>query len=182
MTADELTDLVTTALTDTVVPIRTSVTVLDDRVRAQFTVHAETATRVRELEATVASLRERLAVVEMRAPVPGPPGKDGKDGADGFGVEDLSVEFDGDRTILLAFARPGRDTKRFPLTLPFQKYQGPFEAGRTYVQGDTVSLRGCEWHCDAPMTTARPGDGDSGWTLAVKCGRDGRDLRDARAS
>lgn len=124
----------------------------------------------------LAPVRERLAVLETRAPVPGPPGRDGKDGADGFGLDDFSADFDGDRTIVLSFARPGRDAKRFPLTLPFQKFQGVYQIGRTYVTGDTVSYGGSSWHCHAPMTTGRPGD-SSDWQLAVKRGQDGKDVR-----
>lgn len=183
MTAQELGDLVTMTLTETLVPVRTSVALLDDRLRHQATAHATMTDRLRDLEVLVAGLRERVAVVETRAPMPGPPGqdgKDGKDGADGFGLEDFSVEFDGDRTILLAFARPGRETKRVPLTFPFQRYQGVYQAGRTYVEGDTVTYAGSLWHCGT-ATTARPGDGATGWQLAVKRGQDGRDLRD-RAS
>jgi Carbohydrate binding domain. len=177
MTADDLGALVATTLSETLLPVRSSVLLLDERVRAQLAGQAQVADRVRDLEALVSGLRERLAVVELRAPVPGPPGKDGKDGADGFGLDDFSVDFDGDRTILLAFARPGREPKRFPLTLPFQRYQGTYQAGRTYVTGDTVTSGGALWHCGATSTITRPGD-SSDWQLAVKRGQDGRDLRD----
>lgn len=183
MTQQELGDLLTMTLTETLAPIRTSLLLLDDRLRVAGAVSASTESRLRDIEVLVSGVRERLAVLETRAPVPGPPGqdgKDGKDGLDGLGFEDLSVEFDGDRTILLAFARPGRETTRFPLTLPFQRYQGVYQAGRSYVEGDTVTYGGSLWHCGT-ATTARPGDGVTGWQLAVKRGQDGRDLRD-RAS
>lgn len=180
MTPQDIGDLVTTALAETLVPIRTSVTVLDERLRAHSSVTLQMTDQLRDLVDLVSTLRERVAVVELRAPIPGPPGKDGKDGADGFGLEDLAVEFDGDRTILLAFARPGREAKRFPLTMPFQKYQGVYQSGRTYVEGDTVTYGGSLWHC-GNVTTARPGDGATSWQLAVKRGQDGRDARE-RAS
>jgi hypothetical protein len=183
MTADELGALVTTTLSDTLVPVRSSVLLLDERMRAQLAAHTHIADRVRDLEGLVSGLRQQLAAVESRAPVPGPPGPPGPPGApgaDGFGLEDFSVDFDGDRTILLAFARPGREPKRVPLTLPFQRYQGIYQAGRTYVTGDTVSCGGSIWHCAAATTIGRPGDSPD-WQLAVKRGKDGRDLRD-RAS
>jgi integrin beta 3 len=179
MTSHELGDLVTMTLTETLTPVRTSVALLDDRLRAHATVTAGHDLRLRDLEVLVSGLRERLAIVETRAPVPGPPGRDGqdgKDGADGYGVEDLSVEFDGDRTIALAFARAGREVQRFPLVLPFQKYQGVYHAGTSYVAGDMVTYGGSLWHCGT-ATSARPGDGVTGWTLAVKRGQDGRDAR-----
>lgn len=177
--AQAIADVVVTTITRALAPIQTRLGQLD----AQLETHLKSVTTDVTLALTreLAPLRERLAVLETRAPVPGPPGRDGHDGADGYGVDDLAVDFDGDRTITLAFARPGREAKRFPLTLPFQKYQGSYQAGRTYVTGDLVSLRGCEWHCKAALTTARPGDDSADWTLAVKCGRDGRDLRDASA-
>lgn len=55
------------------------------------------------------------------------------------------------------------------------RYVGTFESGRQYRRGEMVTDRGCVWHCNAD-TTLRPGDTDA-WTLAVKCGRDGRDAR-----
>lgn len=168
-------DVVVSTIARALAPLHARLAQVDAQLSAHLAAVSSEVSLV--LTRELAPVRERLAVLETRAPVPGPPGKDGKDGADGFGLEDFAVDFDGDRTITLAFARPGREGKRFPLTLPFQKYQGSWQAGRTYVAGDTVSLRGCEWHCNAPMTTSRPGD-TSDWTLAVKCGRDGRDLRD----
>jgi hypothetical protein len=165
-------DVVVTTITRALAPLQARLTQID----AQLSAHLAAVSSEVTLAVTreLAPVRERLAVLETRAPVPGPPGRDG---ADGFSLEDFAVDFDGDRTITLAFARPGREAQRFPLTLPFQKYQGAWQTGRTYVTGDTVSLRGCEWHCQAPMTTGRPGD-SSDWVLAVKCGRDGKDLRE----
>jgi hypothetical protein len=165
MTAPELADVVATLIEDTVIPVRASVGVLDERVKSL-------APTVLGTVAELATLRERIAVLEARAPVPGPPGPPGRDGIDGFGLDEFSAEFDGERTITLAFARPGREAQRYPLTLPFQKYQGPYEAGRVYVAGDTVTAGGSVWHCAAPTTAARPGDGVTGWQLAVKHGRD----------
>jgi hypothetical protein len=173
-------EVVVTTITRALAPLQARLTQID----AQLSAHLASVTTEVTLAVSreLGPVRERLAVLETRAPVPGPPGKDGTNGADGFSLEDFAVDFDGDRTITLAFARPGREAQRFPLTLPFQKYQGPYQTGRTYVAGDTVSLRGCEWHCNAPMTTARPGESGADWTLAVKCGRDGRDLRADRVA
>ncbi len=56
------------------------------------------------------------------------------------------------------------------------RYEGVYENGRTYIRGSFVSSRGSVWHADR-QTSARPGDPDSGWTLAVKRGRDGRSAR-----
>lgn len=123
-----------------------------------------------------ANVRERLAILETRAPVPGPPGADGKDGApgvDGLGFDDLSVDFDGERTVALKFQR-GAITKVFPLTLPLLRYCGTYQDNFPYVIGDVVTSGGNAWHCQQP-TTIRPGDSTAAWRLMVRKGRDGKD-------
>ncbi len=53
-----------------------------------------TAAQIAQLvEATkeIGTMRERLAVLETRALVPGPPGPAGRDGVDGVGFDDLGV-------------------------------------------------------------------------------------------
>lgn len=121
-------------------------------------------------------LRERVAVLEVKAPIPGPAGRDGlngRDGTDGVGFEDLSAEFDGDRTVSLKFQR-GELVKRFPIVLPFLKFQGVFQQGHPYHAGDVVTWAGASWHANEP-TTEKPGESKA-WTLMVKKGRDGRDV------
>jgi hypothetical protein len=123
----------------------------------------------------VSALRERMAVLEVRAGVPGPPGKDG---TDGLGFDDLSVDFDGDRTLALRFSRDGQ-TKVFPVALPYQRYQGVYHEGQTYSLGDLVTWGGSTWHANE-ATASKPGDGTKAWTLCVKKGRDGRDGKDGK--
>jgi hypothetical protein len=128
------------------------------------------------LTKAIAAVSERVAVVETRAPVPGPAGKDGlngKDGADGLGFEDLSVDFDGDRTLALKFER-GTVKKSFPVKLTYLRYQGVFTEGKTYEIGDVVTWAGSTWHAN-DVTDAKPGEGSKAWTLIVKRGRDGKD-------
>lgn len=55
------------------------------------------------------------------------------------------------------------------------RYRGVFAAGSSYDAGDTVTFGGSLWHCNA-ATTDRPGDNADAWTLAVKRGRDGKDV------
>lgn len=139
-------------------------------------------------------LRERVAALDARAPVPGPagpmgpagtPGKDGRDGvhgtngsdgtpgADGVGFDDLAVEFDGQRTIALKFQR-GLQVRTFPLVLPFLRYLGVYQQGKAYEPGDCVTWAGQLWHCHE-TTIAPPGDGSKLWQLCVRKGRDGKD-------
>lgn len=98
------------------------------------------------------------------------------DGRDGLSIEDLSIEYDGERTMTLVFAR-GEKRKEIPIVFPWMIYRGVHEAGRSYTRGDTVTSQGSIFHCNVPATVARPGDGSADWTLSVKHGRDGRDYR-----
>lgn len=121
----------------------------------------------------LAAVSERVAVLEVKAPVAGPPGKDGANGADGLGFDDLSVGLE-DRTLALKFTRAG-DVKVFAVPLPFLKYQGVFSQGKEYTAGDVVTWGGSTWTCSEP-TTAKPGEqGSKAWTLCVKRGQDGKD-------
>ena len=137
----------------------------------------------------LAAVSERVAVVETRAPVPGPAGQDGTkgvdgvnglngaDGRDGLGFDDLTVAFDGDRTLDLTFLR-GTEKKSFPIVLPFLRYVGVYQDGKTYDVGDVTTWAGSTWHCKT-ATATKPGEGSAAWTLIVKRGRDGSDGRDA---
>jgi len=58
---------------------------------------------------------------------------------------------------------------------PALKYLGVWTPGK-YEQGHCVTLAGSVWIAKEP-TSAKPGDGATSWQLAVKAGRDGKDLR-----
>ena len=172
-TSDALALGVVQTITRALVPLRASLTRLEDVLTA-------TRTRLEVVDGVLPLVRERLAVLETRAPVPGPPGRDGtpgRDGSDGVGFEDLSVQFDGDRTLTLSFVR-GTVTKSFPVVLPIPRYQGVYSAAQTYQVGDVVTWDGSTWHCQLP-TSARPDQQSAAWRMMVKKGRDGRDLREA---
>jgi hypothetical protein len=129
------------------------------------------------------ALSERLAVLDARAPIPGPPGKDGangqngKDGADGFGFDELVVEQTGDRQFAIKGIRGDRVKQLGIATFPVQIQRGVWLEGKSYEQGDVVTWGGSSWHCNE-TTTTRPGDGSKAWTLVVKRGRDGKDGKD----
>lgn len=99
-------------------------------------------------------------------------GTDGRDGIDGLGFDDLSVEFDGDRTLALHFVK-GLVTKTFPIVLPILRYQGVYQEGKSYDVGDVATWAGGMWHCQAP-TIAKPGEQSPAWKLCVSRGRDGK--------
>ena len=166
-TDDALGIVIATALKAAVAPLVARVGVLE---------HALAATVVDTKE--LATLRERVAVLETRAPIAGPPGLAGKDGADGLGFEDLVVTHDGQRSVTFALARDGRE-KTTVVTFPCLIYRGVYALGHTYAIGDVVTHNGSAWHCQKDTTT-KPDtpEGAGYWRLMVKRGDRGRDHRE----
>lgn len=132
----------------------------------------------RELE----PFRHRLTALEG-APVPrdgrdgrdakGLDGKDGIDGKDGLGFDDLSVDYDGERKLVVRFTQ-GEQVKEFPAYLPIVIDRGVFRESDVYERGDGVTWAGSFWIAQE-TTREKPAEG-KGWRLAVKRGRDGKDL------
>lgn len=103
-------------------------------------------------------------------------GEKGADGKDGFGFDDMDVAvLDDDRTIEIAF-RQGDDEKAFTLKWPTVIDRGVYKAGEDYSAGDGVTWGGSFWIAQKD-TGEKPDTPDSGWRLAVKKGRDGKDAR-----
>lgn len=93
---------------------------------------------------------------------------------DGFGFDDLSAQLAADeRTLLLRFTR-GDEVKEFPLVMPVVLDRGVFREGTTYEKGDACTFGGSLWIAQ-DRTSAKPDALASGWRLAVKRGRDGKD-------
>jgi len=134
----------------------------------------------------LSDVRERVAVLETRAQVPGPAGTDGvdgragTDGRDGVGFEDLTVDHDGERGFTLRAVRADQTKELGTFTIPALIYRGVHQAGKTYDNGDVVTWAGSTWVANE-QTTTKPGEyaGAAVWTLCVKKGRDGRDGKDA---
>jgi hypothetical protein len=125
----------------------------------------------------IGPMRERLAVLETRAPVPGPPGPPGRDGVDGVGFDDLGVVQRDDRSFTIT-ATHGDTVKEIGTArVALDIYRGVWADGHTYEPGDGVTWAGSEWHCHT-TTATKPGDGSKAWTLKVKRGRDGKDGKD----
>lgn len=104
-------------------------------------------------------------------------GENGKDGIDGSGFDDLSIEFDGERTLTLAFANGG-EKKAKSFKLPHVIYRGIFSAESAYDRGDSVTFGGSNWIATQDSPVGKPGEPTAkGWQLAVKKGRDGKDGR-----
>lgn len=98
---------------------------------------------------------------------------DGKDGRDGIGFDDLTVEHDGERGVVLRFTR-GSEVKEFPMSFPVTIDRGVYKEDSDYQRGDAVTWGGSLWIAQKDAPESKPGMGD-GWRLAVKKGRDGRD-------
>lgn len=97
---------------------------------------------------------------------PGPPGRDG------MGFDDMTMEYDGERTFSFVF-RQGENVKRYDHVVPIVLDRGVFKEGSDYVKGDGVSYGGCFWIAQKE-TASKPGT-DPTWRLAVKKGRDAKD-------
>ncbi|MGO1075924.1 hypothetical protein [Inquilinus sp. CA228] len=55
-------------------------------------------------------------------------------------------------------------------------YAGTWKSGQSYAAGTWITHDGSVWIA-AENTAARPGDGPTPWRLAVKRGKDGKDVR-----
>lgn len=101
-------------------------------------------------------------------------GKDGRDGVDGFGFDDMSVEFDGERTATLKFAQ-GERTEEFPLVFRGTTiYRGVFQPERKYETGDQVTFGGSTWTAMRETEAEKPDGSNDAWLLSAKRGRDGK--------
>jgi hypothetical protein len=107
---------------------------------------------------------------------PGPPGRDGAPGRDGMGIDDLEMDFDGERRVVFKFVS-GERVKQFPpIIMPSLIDRGVYKPG-WYERGDAVSFGGSLWIAQI-KTNGKPGADTAAWRLAVKHGRDGRDGKD----
>lgn len=97
-----------------------------------------------------------------------------KDGHDAFDLEDIDLtQSDDGRTVTLAFRR-GTEVREKSFTLPVVIDRGVFRPDGEYAKGDGVTYGGSFWIAQKDQP-GKPEDG-SGWRLAVKRGRDGKDL------
>lgn len=118
----------------------------------------------------------RAADVLQRAVDRMPKAADGAPGRDAFDLDDIELRQSADgRTITLGFRR-GDEVREKSFVLDHPIYRGVHREGEEYVKGDTVTWAGSSWIAEA-KPSGKPGDADSGWRLAVKAGRAGRDLR-----
>jgi len=104
---------------------------------------------------------------------PGPGAMNGLNGRDGK-LENLKMQFDGQRTVTFAF-KNGEPIEGGVITFPVMLYQGVYQRGTVYAAGDTVTDGGQLWYCKGDGTITPPGDASKLWQLCVRKGRDGKD-------
>lgn len=93
-----------------------------------------------------------------------------KDGLNGVGFDDMDM-VETDDGIFLRFVR-GENVKDFRLPVIIDR--GVYVADRKYFKGDFVTWGGCGYIAQEE-TDDKPGTG-KGWRMAVKKGRDGKDV------
>lgn len=92
------------------------------------------------------------------------------------GIDTAAVEYPGERTTRTVFTYTDGSTTVTEVRYPGLLDKGVFREGESYERGDGVTFAGSWWiaQVDAPET--KPGT-SADWRLAVKKGRDGRDVQ-----
>jgi len=93
------------------------------------------------------------------------------------GLKAVSVTQDGDREFSVSLAKSSGAEVVQKFALPIQIYKGVHRDGEKYDAHDNVTWAGSQWTSTKSENTDKPGTNDS-WTLCVKAGRNGKDLRE----
>lgn len=93
------------------------------------------------------------------------------------GLKAVSVTQDGDREFSVTLAKSSGAEVVQKFALPIQIYKGVFREGDQYDAHDNVTWAGSQWTSTKSQNTDKPGSSDA-WTLVVKAGRNGKDLRE----
>lgn len=88
------------------------------------------------------------------------------------GVGVVHLEQKNERNFVIVYTDTVGDKKEFSVTVPSQIYRGVWRENKGYQRGDTVTWGGSLWHCNADSDSAKPGESEEHWKLAVK--RSGR--------
>jgi hypothetical protein len=121
----------------------------------------------------VKPVADRLRYLEAREPERG---KRGKPGRDGFDLTSFECQvLDDDRTIEFKFISGEHEhiaTLKWPTVLD----RGVYKVDGEYSAGDGTTWAGSYWIAQRD-NPGKPDTPDSGWRLAVKRGRDGKDAK-----
>lgn len=93
------------------------------------------------------------------------------------GIDAVSVTQDAVREFSVTLAKSSGAEVVRKFTLPIQVYQGVHQDGKAYDEHDTTTWGGSQWVSKKADNTDKPGSSDA-WTLVVKAGRNGKDLRE----
>ncbi len=91
------------------------------------------------------------------------------------GIDGLSVEPIDERRVRLMVGK-GANSASCELNIPAIIDRGAWSELASYSRGDAVSFHGSLWIAQKDQP-GKPDAADSGWRLAVKRGRDGKDMR-----
>lgn len=95
-------------------------------------------------------------------------GKDGKDGKDGADFSNVSLEWDGERTLVIRGA--GGEIRK---TLPIPLDRGYWREGMPCEKGDVVTHDGNAWIALTETKTKPSHDAKTEWRMMARRGRDG---------
>lgn len=93
------------------------------------------------------------------------------------GLKAVSVTQDGDREFSVTLAKSSGAEVVQKFAMPIQIYKGVHRDGEKYDAHDNVTWAGSQWTSTKSENTEKPGTSDA-WTLCVKAGRNGKDLRE----
>ena len=93
------------------------------------------------------------------------------------GIDAVNVAQEGDREFSVTLAKSSGAQVFQKVSMPIQIYKGVHKDGEAYEAHDNVTWAGSQWTSTKSQNTDKPGTSDA-WTLVVKAGRNGKDLRD----
>lgn len=114
--------------------------------------------------------RETFDKAADRMPIP-------KDGRDALPLESFHLALGEDGRTVTVKMQAGDVVVEKSVKIASVIDRGVFSAEKSYEQGDGTTYGGCYWIAQKDAPEGVPG-GSADWRLAVKKGRDGKDLRD----
>lgn len=116
-------------------------------------------------------VREDTSKALDRIPAP-------KDGRDALPLESFDIELCEDGRTVTVKMQAGEVVLEKSVKIASVIDRGVYSAEKGYEQGDGTTYGGCYWIAQKDAPKGVPG-GSADWRLAVKKGRDGKDLRDS---
>jgi hypothetical protein len=101
------------------------------------------------------------------------------------GVDEVKAEQVSERGFEFTLHKSSGSVIAKSCTIPAMIYKEIYSDKTQYEKGDAVTYAGSLWVATSDSPTSAPGTGsaeDTGWRLAVKSGRNGKDLRDSAST